>query len=88
MKSLPTANLIRTAHEICNLTSFSSELFSSDPLVHLAVQVNCLLVSASACDATLKGTWLQIQMLISSEAQEVKMHETRMLVVTIYMQGY
>lgn len=27
-------------------------------------------------------------MLISSEAQEVKMHEKRMLVVTIYMQGY
>lgn len=75
-----------TAHEICNLTSFSSELFLSDPLVHLAVQVNCLLVPASACDATLKGTWLQ--MLISSEAQEVKMPKTRMLVVTIYTQGY
>lgn len=52
MKSLPTANVIRTAHEICNLTSFSSELFLSDPLVHLAVQVNCRLISVSACDAT------------------------------------
>lgn len=52
MKSLPTANLIRTAREMCNLTSFSSELFLSEPLVHLAAQVNCLLVSAAACDAT------------------------------------
>lgn len=51
-QSFPTADLIRAAREICNLTSFSSELFLSDPLVHLAVQVNCLPISDSACDAT------------------------------------
>lgn len=39
-------------HMKYNLTLFSSELFLSDYLVHLAVQVNCLLVAARACDAT------------------------------------
>lgn len=51
---------------------FPCELFLSDPLVHLAAQVNCLLILAARMRCSLKRTWLQIQMLISSEAQEVE----------------
>lgn len=39
-------------HMKLNLTLFSSQLFSSDYLVHLTMQVNCLLVAARACGAT------------------------------------